>query len=114
METKRPGRLPPAFFASKSTARTDWENEKEIPPFGRNGVFARRGTLAGAEGRAMAHERAWAHAEARGERRRHVSQGIAARGTELAADHVGAEPVAARFTIGINALHGGAGHVLHV
>ena len=62
----------------------------------------------------MAHERAWAHAESRGERRRHVSQGIAARGTQLAADHVGAEPVAARFAIWINALHGGAGHVPHV
>jgi hypothetical protein len=61
----------------------------------------------------MADEGPRAHAEARGERRRHVSQGIAARGTEFAADHVGAEPVAARFTIRINALHGGAGHVLH-
>jgi hypothetical protein len=106
--------LPQAFFVSKSTAGTDWKNGKEIPPFGRNDAFVRRETLAGAEGRPMAHERAWAHAEARGERRRHVSQGIAARGTELAADHVGAEPVAARFTIRINALHGGAGHVLHV
>jgi hypothetical protein len=62
----------------------------------------------------MADEGPRAHAEARSERRRHVPQGIAARRTELAADHVGAEPVAARFTIRINALHGGAGHVLHV
>jgi hypothetical protein len=114
MKTKRPGRLPPAFFVSKSTARTDWKNGNEIPPFGQNDVFVRREALAGAKGRPMAHERAWAHAEARSQRRRHVSQSIAARGTELAADHVGAEPVAACFTIRINALHGGAGHVLHV
>jgi hypothetical protein len=113
MEKKRPGRLPPAFFVSNSTAGTDWKNGNEIPPFGRHDVFARRESLAGAKGRARG-EGARAHAEARGERRRHVSQGIAARGTELAADHVGAEPVAARFAIRINALHGGAGHVLHV
>ncbi len=43
-----------------------------------------------------------------------MPQGIAARGAELAADDVGANPVAARLAIRINALHGGAGQVLHV
>jgi len=42
-----------------------------------------------------------------------MAEEIAARGAELAADHVGADPMAACLAIGINALHGVAGHVLH-
>jgi hypothetical protein len=67
----------------------------------------------GSERRAR-REGARAHAEVRRKRRGHVAQGIAAGGAEVAADHVGADPVAARFAVRVDALHGGAGHVLHL
>ncbi len=59
-------------------------------------------------------ERTRAHTKVRRERRGNVSQGVAARGTVLAADDIGADPMAARLAIRINTLHSGAGHVLHV
>jgi hypothetical protein len=70
-------------------------------------------SLARAEGRAGG-EGAGAHAKARRERRGDMPQGVAARRAELAADNVGADPMTARLAIRINALHSGAGHVLHV
>jgi hypothetical protein len=63
-------------------------------------------------------ERAWAHAKARAEWRRDVAEGIAAaRATAFVAKRagsVGAQPVASRFALRINALHGEAGQVLHI
>ena len=70
--------------------------------------LTRAGTKRGAGG-----ERARAHAKVRREGRRNVAEEIAAGRTELAADNVRADPMTARLTIGINALHGVAGHVLH-
>jgi hypothetical protein len=42
-----------------------------------------------------------------------VAQGIAAAGTEFAADDIGAKPVAVSFANRIDALHGAAGQKLH-
>ena len=43
-----------------------------------------------------------------------MTKGITAGRAEVTANDVGAEPVAARFAIWVDALHSGAGHVLHV
>ena len=63
-------------------------------------------------------QRARAHAEAWAERRRHVAQGIAAaRAAAFVAERaggVGAQPLASRLALRINALHGEAGQKLHV
>src|SRR6267154_1783862 len=56
------------------------------------------------QGRARG-ERARAHAEARPERRRYIAHGIAA---------AGAQAFDAEGPGGINALHGEAGHILHM
>lgn len=96
----------------KELKRTGRKNRREIP-FCRNDRLSCHEKLAWAEGRA-GDERARAHPKARRERRGNVPQGIAARGAELAVDDVGADPMAARLAIRINALHGGAGHILHV
>ena len=72
---------------------------------------------AGTEGRAIRDERAGAQAEVRAERWRHVLQRRAAIAATVAAEgagEIGAEPVAARFTLGIDALHGPAGKILHI
>ena len=42
-----------------------------------------------------------------------MAQGIAAAGAKLAANDIGAEPVAMRFTNRIDALHGATGQKLH-
>jgi hypothetical protein len=62
-------------------------------------------------------ERARAHAEARAERRRHVAQHVtAARAAAVINDRagsVGAQPVAAQIALGIDALNGEPGQILH-
>src|SRR4029077_10264999 len=70
--------------------------------------LARAGTKRGAGG-----ERTRAHAKVRREGRWNVAEKIAARGGERPAGDVSTNPMAARLAIGINALHGVAGHVLH-
>ena len=70
--------------------------------------LTRAGTKRGA-----GRERTRAHAKVRREGWWNVAEKIAARGAELAADDIGADPMAPRLAIGINALHGVAGHVLH-
>jgi len=81
-------------------------------------VFSRfRSARARAERRAGG-EGAGAHAEARGERRGNVAEEVAAAGAMAVAaqgrGEIGTEPVAAGFALRINALHGEAGHVLHL
>ena len=70
-----------------------------------------------AEGRARG-KRTRAHAEARAERRRDVAEEIAAAGAMAVAaegrGEIGAQPVTASIALRIDALHGEAGHVLHL
>jgi len=80
--------------------------------------FCRRPSAgAGAQGWTRC-KRARAHAEARAQWRRNVAQGIAA--ARAAAfltkrpGSIGAQPVASRFALGIDALHGEAGQKLHI
>lgn len=69
-----------------------------------------------AKGRAR-RQQARSHAEMRAERRGHVAQKIAATGTTAVvahgAGHVRTQPMSARFTERIDALHGQARQVLH-
>src|SRR5260370_18062958 len=80
-------------------------------------ALSRRSTGAGPQWRAR-RQRTRAHAEARAQRRRHVAQEIAAaRAAAFVAERsgrVGAQPVASRFALWINALHGEAGQILHI
>jgi hypothetical protein len=63
-------------------------------------------------------EGAGAHAEARGERRGHIAEEVAAaRAMAVAAEgrgEIGAEPVTAGVALRIDALHGEAGQILHL
>ena len=74
-------------------------------------------TRTGTQGRAGG-EGAGAHAEARGERRGNVAEEVAAAGAMAVAaeggGEIGAEPVTAGVALRIDALHGEAGHVLHL
>jgi hypothetical protein len=74
-------------------------------------------TRTGTEGGTRS-EGAGAHAEARAEGRGYVAEEVAATraaavGAERSSD-IGAEPVTAGFALRIDALHGEAGHELHI
>jgi len=79
----------------------------------RQDALARPGTEGWTRG-----ERAGAHAEARAEGRGYVAEEVAAAGaTAVGAERssdIGAEPVTAGFALRIDALHGEAGHELHI
>src|SRR5438445_10493026 len=63
-------------------------------------------------------QRAWAHPEARAERRRHIAERLtttrAAPFVTKCTRGIRAQPVASCFALRVNALHGEAGQELHV